>query len=265
MISMLTIPFLVCIVLVIIHVYFGSFVLKRGIIFIDLALAQWAALGYLVGHWMGFENPGLLFMTAFGFTVFASLLLAFLKEIYGKIKLLEAVIGVVYISATSIAISLISITGMEGHHLHEMLAGHILFIQPNELISAYALYGCIGLVLLKLHAQFVKPHTKFWDFIFYSLFGLVVTSSVKMVGVLLVFSFLVIPLLSVVLFKPDFKSDFKPQLIYGWIFGLLSSFFGLLASMFFDIPPSFAIILVLIGTWFSCVITYKLNTPKSNT
>ena len=81
MISILLITCLACIALVIIHVYFGSFVLRRGIIFIDLALAQWAALGYVVGHWLNFHSPWHLFAMGFGFTVIASLILTLLKPL----------------------------------------------------------------------------------------------------------------------------------------------------------------------------------------
>ena len=150
MISLLTIPFLVSIVLVLIHVYFGSFVLRRGVIFIDLALAQWAALGYLIGHWMDIHQPLPLFILGFAFTVIASLLLTILKPYFDKTNLLEAVIGVLYLSAITIATSIISSTGMEGHHLKEMLSGHLLFIQVNEMLLAYGLYAIVALILVLL-------------------------------------------------------------------------------------------------------------------
>ena len=134
MISILALPFLACIALTFIHVYFGSFVLKRGIIFVDLALAQWAALGYLVGYWMGIESSIGLFLSGFSFTVIASVILTILKPIYNQSNLQEAVIGVVYIGGITIASALISTTGMEGHHLNDMLAGHLLFLQSSEVI-----------------------------------------------------------------------------------------------------------------------------------
>ena len=249
MIELLTVPFFTSILLVIIHVYFGSFVLKRGIIFIDLALAQWAALGYLLGHAIGIESPLALFTLGFGFTLIAAVGLTLLKPIFDKVNLQEAVIGVIYIMASTIAIVIISTIGMEGHHLTDMLAGHLLFVQLPELLAATGLYAIIGVIVYRLHQHFLQPTCRLFDFIFYALFGLVVTSSVKMVGILLVFSFLVIPILSVTLFT----KQFKPQVTIGWLIGSLSSLIGLWVAIIMDIPPSFAIILVLIVAWVGSV------------
>jgi ABC-type Mn2+/Zn2+ transport systems, permease components len=192
-IELLIVPFILCVALVLIHVYFGSFVLKRGVIFIDLALAQWAALGYLIGHWAGVPAGLTLFVFAWGFTVIAAFILSFLKPIYQDLNLQEAVIGVLYIGAAAIATGLISLTGMEGHHLSHMLAGHLLFVQPVELYASLGVYALIGVMLLWLHRYFLNENSRGSEFVFCVLFGLVVTSSVQLVGILLVFSYLVIP------------------------------------------------------------------------
>ena len=111
MIELIIWPLIACLALVFIHGYFGAFVLRRGIIFIDLALAQWAALGYLVGHWLGIHSPIALFLCGFGFTLIASLILVGLKPFYDKVNQQEASIGVTYIFATTLATALISTTG----------------------------------------------------------------------------------------------------------------------------------------------------------
>ena len=258
MISFLVLPFLTCLALVLIHVYFGSFVLKRGVIFIDLALAQWAALGYLVANWLHIHDPLPLFLMAFGFTVLASAVLALLKPLFEQTNLQEAVIGVVYILGISVAVSLISVTGMEGHHLNELLAGHLLFVQESEIISAYALYAFIAACILFFHAKFNKP-TRFWDFMFYVLFRAVVTSSVKLVGVLLVFAYLVLPLLSVWLFTERFKT----RLIAAWAIGVVATVLGLVTSIWLDIPPSYAVILCLADIWLGSVILKSLLNKKN--
>ena len=252
MISILLLPFLTCVALVLIHTYFGSIVLKRGIIFIDLALAQWAALGYLVGHWLDFENQVYLFLIGFSFTIFAALILTLLKPVFNKPNLQEAIIGVSYILGISIAYCLIVSTGMEGHHLNEMLSGHLLFVSLAELKTTYILYSIIFLFILWKHHSISNKHSLSWTFIFYVLFGLVVTSSVKMVGILLVFSFLVIPLLSITLFTNKLSNQLKA----GWAIGIISSFIGLLLSLFTDLPPSFCIILTLISIW---IVSIPLN------
>jgi len=245
MISMLLIPFIACLGLVFIHVYFGSLVLKRGVIFIDLALAQWAAMGYLVAYWLGFEHPVTAFCLAFTCTLIAGVILSLIKSLYHHIHYLEAVIGVLYISATTFSVCLISATGLEGHHLDDMLSGHLLFIQPIELACMIGLYAAVSICLALCHSFLFRSESKLWDFMFYVLFGIVVTSSVKLVGVLLVFSYLVIPLLSVVLFTHSFKT----QLFWGWGLGICSSIGGLFISGILDIPPSYSIILVLCAVW----------------
>ena len=97
MIELIVWPLIACLSLVFIHGYFGAFVLRRGIIFIDLALAQWAALGYLVGHWLGVHSQISLFLIGFSFTLLAALILVGLKPFYEKVNQQEASIGVVYI------------------------------------------------------------------------------------------------------------------------------------------------------------------------
>ncbi|MEK9657225.1 MAG: metal ABC transporter permease [bacterium] len=262
MISLIFLPFLACMVLVLIHVYFGVFVLRRGVLFIDLALAQWAALGYLVGRWADIDNHYILFLIGFSFTIVASLILTVLKPFYNKINLQEAVIGVMYIIATATATGVISSTGMDGHHLREMLAGHLLFIQPTELIIAYGLYLGIGLLLISLHRYFLTTSSQKWNIVFYILFGAVVTSSVKMVGVLLVFSFLVIPLLSAVMFT----NTFKHQVLIGWGIGISASLVGLFVSMIIDVPPSYCVMLILSLIWgLSVILKYLLSQKERPT
>ncbi|RAP34222.1 hypothetical protein DID77_01850 [Candidatus Marinamargulisbacteria bacterium SCGC AG-439-L15] len=240
MIDLLAIPFLACILLTLIHVYFGSFVLRRGILFIDLALAQWAALGYMVGHYYGVHHPTALFLMAFSFTVFAGALLSVLKPIFDRVHLQEALIGVLYIFATAFATALLSSTGMEASHLKEMLSGHLLFLQVKELGISCLLYLGVAVFLYRFHHSFLKG-SKASDFLFYLLFGLVVTSSVKMVGILLVFSFLVIPVLTISLFTDTLKT----QVFYGTMLGVVASLMGLSMSFLIDIPPSFLVIFAL--------------------
>ncbi|RAP39013.1 hypothetical protein DID80_01390 [Candidatus Marinamargulisbacteria bacterium SCGC AAA071-K20] len=244
MIELLWVPFLACISLVLIHVYFGAQVLKRGILFIDLALAQWAAFGYLIGHWFELDSF-YVYAVAFSFTVFASLILSVLTQVYKDVNYQEAVIGVLYILATALSVGFISMTGMEGFHLKEMLAGHLLFVELPEVFLAVTIYSAVAMLLVLFNRWWQMKQSALGDFIFYLLFGLVVTSSVKMVGLLLVFSFLVIPVLTVVLLTESFKK----RVFYGWGIGILSSVIGLIFSLIIDVPPSYSIILVLCVFW----------------
>lgn len=257
--SFLIWPLLACILLVLIHVYFGSFVLKRGVIFIDLALAQWAALGYLLGIVLDIHNHFILFGIGFLFTLIAAFVLSILKQFYQHVNLQEAVIGVVYISGITFATILLSSFGLEGHHLEEMFSGHLIFVNSHDIVVATVLYLFIAFLMVKLHG-FISQSYSFWrDFLFYALFGLVVTSSVKMVGVLLVFSYLVIPLISVMLWT---KSS-RYQIFSAWAFALVLSIVGIASSFFIDMSMSYMIILMLIIGWILSVLLKQIGI-KSN-
>ena len=243
MISILLIPLALCLILVLIHVFFGVHILRRGILFIDLALAQWAAFGYLVGYAYHVENPLMLLLCGFSATIVAAFILAIIKPLFAAINLQEAIIGVMYILAASAAMAFISSTGLEVHHLKSMFTGHLLFVQLNDLWLTMFLYTCVGFICFIFYNRLFRSQSQLSEFLFYTLFGLVVTSSVKLVGLLLVFSFLVIPVLSVFLFVKSIKM----QTLLGWGIGVIASCLGLLLSIVFDIPPSLCVILVLCG------------------
>jgi len=262
-ISILIFPFLLCLILVFVHVYFGAYILKRGILFIDLALAQWAALGYLMGIAFHVENSIVLFLCGFSATVLAALILALLKPLFEAVNLQEAIIGVMYILASALALAFISSTGIEMHHLQEMFTGHLLFVQFSDVLITLGLYGFVGLLCYFFHSFLFQNRSQIAEFLFYSVFGLVVTSSVKLVGLLLVFSFLVLPILSIILFV----SSLKMHVCLGWLVGIVASCLGLILSMRLDIPPSLCVILVLcvmlvvgIGGFLSLNGWYKKNT-----
>ncbi len=252
MISILLIPFFLCFILVLIHVYFGAYVLKRGILFIDLALAQWAAFGYLIGYAYHIENPIYLFLCGFAATMIAAFILALVKPLFAAVNLQEAIIGVMYILAAAAAMAFISSTGLEVHHLKEMLTGHLLFVQWQDLIVTMLLYTVVGGVCFVFHSYLFQSRSQVSEFLFYTVFGVVVTSSVKLVGLLLVFSFLVLPILSVILYVKSLKK----QILLGWGVGMVSACLGLMASMILDIPPSLCVILVLCVSLVLGIISY---------
>ncbi len=245
MISLLLIPFLVCVALVLIHVHFGVKVLARGILFIDLAIAQWAGLGYLLGHFWQIENAALLYGISFGFTLVPALLLTGIRSLQPQTNYLEAVIGVLYIVAAATATVVVSITGMEFHHLENMLVGHLLFVTPSELLAATAIYALVGAIHYWARKWLCTSQSKGADLLFYVTFGLVVTSSVKLAGVLAVFSFLVLPALIML----PFSASQSRQLRGGWIIGIFASIAGLAVSIYSDIPPGVSVILALAGIW----------------
>jgi zinc/manganese transport system permease protein len=250
-ISFVALPLVAAMVLVGIHGYFGGIVLRRGIIFIDLALAQWAALGVLIGHWLGVHSEWLLFGMGFSGTVLAAGILTGLDATTKLKHGQEATIGVMYVLAMTMAMVIMSSTGIEGHHLTHMLSGHLLFVTPKEVAFAAVLYALIGGIAWRFHHQWaLATSSKPWNFLFYALFGLVVTSSVKMVGILLVFSLLVLPVLTAMLWVPTFKG----QCFLGWALGVMGAILGLTMAMAFDIPLSLCIICATMAIFFASAV-----------
>ncbi len=224
--------FLVAFCLVGIHAYFGIQVLTRGVIFVDLALAQIAALGATVAFMLGHPAQG---VAAYGyslaFTLLAAVLLALTRAWAGRIPQ-EALIGVIYVVAAAAAILLIDRAPQGSEHLKQILTGNILTTGADELVVIAPLYAAIGALHWLLRRQLVQDSSLAWDFVFYATFGVVVTSSVALAGVLLVFSFLIIPASIGVLYARTLSH----RLAIGWIAGTLTSAAGLAASFAFDLP-----------------------------
>ena len=264
---------LVCLILAGTYTYFGYHVVRRGVIFVDLALAQVAALGASVGVMLGWgadKFPVQNYLISLAFTMIGSLLFVLFRSQREKVPI-EALIGITY--AGAIALSLIvlerSATGTED--IKEMLAGSILTVAPREVLLIAVL--CVAVVGIHWFARkqviavTVNPseawgkgiNVRLWDFVFYVTFGFVVTSSVKVVGVLLVFAFLIIPAVAAVI--ATFGT--MKRIIFGWIFGLVGCVAGIEASLQLDWTPGPTIVAVflvlLVLTW----LTKKFLVPKA--
>jgi len=241
MISLLLYPFLACVILTLIHVYFGIHVLRRGIIFIDLALAQFAAFGGLVASFFVQGEPHLAcYGISFLFTLVGAAIFS-LSSRFNHVRQ-EAMIGIYYVLLSAISIIVISRFGLDPHELHHMLVGDLLFVTPQDIAFSTLLYlGIGGIHWIFRHAFFNQLQSKLWQFLFYATFGLVVTSSVKLGGVLLVFSLLIIP----VFISTLFTKSISKSVIMGWGLGILGSLIGLVASVSLDIPTGASIICAL--------------------
>jgi zinc/manganese transport system permease protein len=260
-------PMCACIILAGIHSYLGMHVVRRGVIFVDLALAQIAALGAITSFFIGYSlDSSMSYWISLGFTLSGAVLLSFIrssKEIIPQ----EAIIGIVYVIASAMTIMLLNKSPNGGEELKSILIGQILFVDWSDVIELSILYSFIGV----LHWVFRKPlweitrnstkatqnlsKTRWYDFIFYASFGVVVTSSVRIGGVLLVFTYLVIPVVCSMLF---FNRVFQ-QLIFAWTLALLCSFIGFVGSYYLDSPPGATIICsfgVVIGI---CFLLKKLK------
>jgi len=226
-------PFLVALCLIGIHAYFGIEVLRRKVIFVDLALAQIAALGTTVAFMLGHSmQGGAAYFYSLAFTLVAALLLSFTRQWSQRLPQ-EALIGVIYVVAAAAAILLIDRAPQGAEHLKQILTGNILTTGASELLTVVPLYVVIGAVHALLRRRIAAADGAWgWEFVFYASFGIVVTSSVALAGVLLVFSFLIIPACIGVLYADRLSH----QLAIGWITGTLASAAVLAASYAFDLP-----------------------------
>jgi zinc/manganese transport system permease protein len=224
--------FLVAACLVAIHSHLGLQVLARKVIFVDLALAQVAALGATVAFMLGHPAHSI---ATYGyscvFTLLAATILAFTRPWAARVPQ-EALVGVVYVVAAAAAILLIDRAPQGAEHLKETLTGNILTSGWKELVVIVPLYAAVGLTHWLLRQRLTGTAPLIWEIFFYSTFGLVVTSSVAIAGVLLVFSILIIPAAIGVLFSTSHRS----QLVIAWAVGTLASSAGLVLSFLLDWP-----------------------------
>lgn len=254
-------PTLECLVLVGIHSYLGIHVIRRKVIFVDLALAQLAALGATVGFLFGImpETPAafifsIVFATA-GAAVFATTRMRSERVPH------EAVIGLVYAIAAALAILVIDRAPSGAEHLKNVLVGRIEWVRGHEVALAAVVYALIGVVHWIFRRPFYliseRPDEAFrkgmrvraWDFLFYLTFGVVISISVKVAGVLLVFVFLVVPAIAAVMITDNHLR----QLLIGWGMGTVVTVLGMLVSYHASLPSGptvvavYGIVLVLIA------------------
>lgn len=259
-------PFLACVVLTGIHAYLGLHVIARRVIFVDLALAQMAALGSVLAVLSGFELESI---SSYGFSLAATfsgaLLLSLLRSRTEKIPQ-EAVVGIVYAVSAAAAILLLSRSAEGDEHIRRMLVGNILVVRFEDILKMGLLYVMIGLLHWLFRKEFIlvsadpdaarrqKLSIRFWDFIFYATFALVVTSSVRVAGVLLVFSFLIIPPAIAILFAEKWTSRLK----IGWVVGTAVSLAGIAGSYFLDLPTGAAVVCAF-GAALVCAAAIKTS------
>jgi zinc/manganese transport system permease protein len=256
-IALLWPPFLVALCLIGIHTYFGIQVLARNVIFVDLALAQIAALGTTMAFMLGHPTQGsATYLYSLAFTLLAAFLLAFTRNWSRRIPQ-EALIGVIYVVAAAAAILLIDRAPQGAEHLKQILTGNILVTGMAEVATIVPIYLAIGglhwVLRHRLAASGEQPWL--WEFVFYATFGVVVTSSVALAGVLLVFSFLIMPAAVGVLFADTLRR----QLAIGWTVGTLASAVGLAASYGGDLPTGATMVCTFGATLALAGLIYALR------
>jgi zinc/manganese transport system permease protein len=251
--AFLALPFAASAIFVGIHAYLGLHVLRRNVVFADLALAQLSALGATAAFTIGYPPASLAgFSYALLFTGLGAVLLTASRRLALHVSQ-EAIVGILYVAATAATILLIDRSPQGAEHVKRMLSGSILTVGPDDLVKFAALYGAIGL----FHWIFRRPllaasrrdgaeqggwRGALWDLAFFVSFGIVVTSSVAAAGVLLVFSFLIIPAVIGTLFS----HRIAPALVIGWAAGIVASAGGLLGSFLLDLPTGAAIVVAFV-------------------
>jgi zinc/manganese transport system permease protein len=245
-----------------IHSYLGLHVIAREVIFVDLSLAQMAALGSAVAILAGSQPDSTAsFLYALGFTTIGAVLFALTRtQEKGRVPQ-EAFIGIVFVVASAAAILVADRTPRGGEAIKDILVGSLLWVSWPAIIRLAGVYAAIGVFHWVLRRRFLtisfQPETalangwsiRWWDFLFYLTFGIVITFSVPIAGVLLVFSFLVVP--AAIAFQ--FTRRHGMLAIVSWVAGAVASASGLLVSFRYDLPTGpvvvcmFGLVLILAG------------------
>jgi zinc/manganese transport system permease protein len=261
LLSFLAAPMAASLIVVGIHAYLGLHVVERGVIFVDLSLAQIASLGAAIAVWQGYDthDPAIYWMSL-GFTLIGALVFAVVKGHAANIPQ-EAIIGITYAVASAAVILAMSKSTGQAEHLRDMLVGNILAVQWDEVWRTAAIYAAIGVFHYVFRRRFLEisidpigpaargVRVRLWDFLFYASFGLVVTRSVAIAGVLLVFCYLIVPSVGAMLWA----RHIGPRLAIGWLMGVVVSVLGMYFSVQFDLPTgativcTFGLVLVLMA------------------
>jgi zinc/manganese transport system permease protein len=263
-VSFLAAPFIASLILTGIHAYLGVHVVERGVIFVDLSLAQIAALGATIALFLpgssGDPHAPSVYWTSLGFTFIGAAIFSLVRVRRSRIPQ-EAIIGISYAVASAAAILAMSKSTSQAEHLKDMLVGNIIAVSWDEVVKTAVLYGAVGLFHFIFRRQFLtismqhdEPertglNVRFWDFLFYASFGFVVTSSVAIAGVLLVFCYLIVPSVAAMLYAESIGR----RLAIGWTMGTVVSAAGVYLSLILDLPTGATIVCtfgaVLIVMW----------------
>jgi zinc/manganese transport system permease protein len=243
-------PIVACVLLPWLLVYLGLHVVQRGIIFIDIAMAQMASLGICIAVLFHLDlQSWWTFAIALALTFVGAAVFSFTGKRTSQIPQ-EAVIGIAYVVAAAAAVLLLSRAAEGDEQIKQMLVGNILLVTPLEVWKCFGLFVLVGLLHFLLRRNFLLVsydrdgayakglRVRWWDFLFYAAFGLVVTSFVRIAGVLLVFSYLIVPAVCGI----NLAGSLTRRLLIGWLIALIGGVGGLFFSFWWDLPSGAAIV-----------------------
>jgi zinc/manganese transport system permease protein len=250
LLSLMKWPLIASLILPWLLVYLGLHIVQRGVIFVDLALAQTAAFGTCISMLAGYDvHDWQSYAFSLGFTFVGAVVLTFTRSRNQRVPQ-EALIGIVYVVAAAAAILALSKSAGGHEELQRSLVGELLLVPPAEVLKTFGLFVVVGIVHFFFRKKFLAISTdpegaaaggmnvRWWDFMFYMLFGLVVTSFVHIGGVLLVFSYLVVPAVCATYLVKSIPARFA----VGWGIATLSSLVSLLVTAEKDLPIGAAIV-----------------------
>jgi zinc/manganese transport system permease protein len=253
LISLMKWPLIASLILPWLLVYLGLHIVQRGVIFVDLALAQTAAFGTCVSLVLGYDvHDWQSYAFSLGFTFVGAVVLTFTRSRDQRVPQ-EALIGIVYVVAAAAAILALSKSAGGNEELQRSLVGELLVVRPSDVVKTFGLFVVVGAVHFFFRKKFLtisaNPeaaaasglNVRWWDFVFYMLFGLVVTSFVHIGGVLLVFTYLVVPAVCATYLVNRIGAKFA----VGWIIATVSSIVSLFITVQGDLPVGAAIVCVL--------------------
>jgi zinc/manganese transport system permease protein len=263
-VSFLAAPFVASLVIAGIHAYLGVHVVERGVIFVDLSLAQIAAFGSTIAILLplsgGDPHAPAVYWVSLAFTFIGAAIFATIRVRRARIPQ-EAIIGISYAVASAATILAMSKSTSEGEHLKDMLVGNILAVSWDEVWKTAILYAIIGAFHFVFRRKFLAismnheaaeregVSLRLWDFLFYASFGFVVTRSVAIAGVLLVFCYLIVPSVAAMLYAETIGR----RLAIGWTMGTIVSALGVYLSLILDLPTgativcTFGLVLILMA------------------
>jgi zinc/manganese transport system permease protein len=246
MIDILLVPIALVIVLVMMHSWFGMGILQRGIIFTDLAIAQFAALGSSIS--LGYFHEEYFYALTLAFALLSAFLIAFASQRNLK---LEAFIGILYVLGASGLMMVLSNSAEGMEHFKSLLASDILFTPLDEVIKSSLIYALIALALWKIYP---KLQGFYRELAFFSLLALTVTSSVALAGVLVVFVLLIAPAMVATAFSV--KNPLLLSFAFGWFFSISA----ICISYYYDLPTGYTI--VFLGALLSATLTLIKSEPN---
>lgn len=263
-------PLAACLILPPLLVYLGLHVVKREVIFVDLALAQLAALGTCVALLMGYHfDDQITFWLSLGVTFLGAALFSWSRSSRRHEVPQEAIIGITFVVAAAGVILLLSRVSGGKEELEHLLTGDILNVQGSDVAKRAALFAVLAGFYGAFHARFAKIsetrddatltgfNVRLWDFLFYAAFAVVVVSFVRVAGVLLTFTYLIVPAVCAVMLAKSWAA----RLVTGSAIAALSSLVGLYGSYWLDLPTGAAIV-VASGLALAIVNGYVAVTRK---